>query len=140
MGLDRLFEEGHLKRGSPSPEKAQKSISTAENYLEKARKVFDQGMDDVAVLLAYSSAFHACRAVLFRDGVSERSHAAVAVYLREKHPEIGHDAVETFDLYRKLRHSIAYGFDAKVGPSDSKKAIEFAQSLLAKVKQVLGQK
>ena len=134
---EELFAEGLLKRASPSLEKAEKSIARAEKYLEKARKVFDAGMDDVAVLLAYSSAFHAARALLFKDGVSERSHYAIGEYLKEKHPEIGKGAINTFDLYRNLRHTVAYGLDTSVGAKDSASSLEFAREFLAKAKKLV---
>ncbi|MFA5382890.1 MAG: HEPN domain-containing protein, partial [Candidatus Micrarchaeia archaeon] len=84
MSIEILFEEGLLKKCIPSKEKAEKSIEIAEKYLDKAKKVFDHRMDDVAILLAYSSAFHASRAILFKEGVSERSHYAVCEYLKYK--------------------------------------------------------
>lgn len=135
--LDGLFSSGDLKKVSPSREKAEKSVQNAERYLEKAKKVFDQRMDDVAVLLAYSAAFHAARAVLFSEGVSERSHYAVAAYLRERHAELGRDTTEAFDLYRRLRHAVAYGLDTKVGPKESLGAIQFAEDIIKRVKKLL---
>ncbi len=130
MELEELFEKGLLKHASPSREKAEKSMVGAEKYLCKAKKVFDSGMDDVAVLLAYSSAFHAARALLFLDGVSERSHYAIGEYLRSEHPEIGAENIRALDMYRGLRHSVAYGLDTEIGAQDGKSAIEFAGKFL----------
>jgi len=135
--LDELFEKGLLKRAFPSYAKAEKSLQLAERYLDEARKVFEHGADMAAVLSAYSAAFHAARALLFVDGVSERSHAAVGDYLAAKHPEIGRDMIEAFDLYRRLRHAVAYGIDTVVGPKDSAKIIEFADKMIGRVKEIL---
>ncbi len=137
MSLQTLFEEGLLKKCVPSEEKAKKSIQTSENYLKKAKKVFDHRMDDVAILLAYSSAFHASRAILFNEGVAERSHYAVAEYLKFKHKELGDEILQSFNVYRKLRHSISYGLDTEVNEKDSFAAIKFAEEILKKVKKIL---
>lgn len=140
MGLDELFEKGLLKRVAPSAEKAEKSLQTAERYLAEARGVFEHRADMAAILSAYSASFHAARALLFRDGVSERSHAAVGEYLAQKHPELGKDLIGAFNLYRGLRHAVAYGIDTVIGPKDSAKTIEFAEKMIGKVKELLAKK
>lgn len=137
MSLENLFEQGFLKRIPPSTERAKKSLEIAERYLDSAKKNFDMQLDDIAVIVSYSAAFHAARAVLFVDGVAERSHFAIRDYLREKHARLGIGAIESFDLYRKFRHSVAYGLDSTVAQKDAKDAISFAEHFVAKVKEYL---
>jgi len=132
-----LFKEGFLKKIPASTERAKKSLEVADKYLDRARKNFDIQLDDIAVIAAYSAAFHAARAVLFVDGVAERSHFAIRDYLREKHPKLGIGLIESFDLYRKLRHSVAYGLDSAVAQKDAKDAIDFSEKFVAKVKEHL---
>jgi len=57
--------------------------------------------------------------------------------LKEKHKGLGAENIASFDLYRKLRHSVAYGLDTVVGKDDAKEAILFAEEFLNKVKAYL---
>lgn len=74
---------------------------------------------------------------MFFEGFSERAHVAVVEYLRERHRELGTDAVNTMDLYRKLRHSVAYGLETVIAEKDAAKAQSFANAFLAKVRALL---
>lgn len=137
MSLDQLFEEGLLKLIPPSPERVRKSLQVSQKYLEEARKSLDAGANDLSVIGAYSSIFHAARAILFNDGVAEKSHFAIHDYLLERHPNLGKESINSFDLHRKLRHSVAYGLDSEIGEEDAQEAINFAQDFLQKTKKYL---
>ncbi|MFH1200066.1 MAG: HEPN domain-containing protein [Candidatus Micrarchaeota archaeon] len=137
MKVDELFREGYLKRIPRSEERVKKSLVVAERYLSEAKKALDAGIEGMVVLAAYSCVFHAARAILFRDGVGERSHFAVYDYLKEKHGGLGTQQIDSFNLYRQLRHSVAYGLDTEVGADDGRQAIKFAESFLGKVKDYL---
>jgi len=137
MTVEDLLREGLLKRIPPSKERAMKSLAVAERYLVSAKKSFDARIDDMAIMAAYSSVFHAARAILFLDGMAERSHVAIYEYLKEKHKALGTDAIETFNMYRRLRHAVAYGLDTKVSAEDSQEAIGFAAEFIEKVKKHL---
>lgn len=87
------------------------------------------------IIASYTSVFHSARAILFNDGIAERSHFAVYEYLKAKHKRFGGEMLNAFDLYRKLRHSVAYGLDTYVEKEDAEKIIEFASDFLEKTKQ-----
>ncbi|MFH0817350.1 MAG: HEPN domain-containing protein [Candidatus Micrarchaeota archaeon] len=137
MKVDELIENGLLKRIPPSEERMKKSLKVSERYLFGAKKTLESDICDMAIMGAYSSTFHAARAILFKDGFSERSHYAIYQYLKEKHKTLGNEYIETFNLHRKLRHSVAYGLDTVVGIADAEEAIEFAERFLKKVKSYL---
>jgi len=138
MSIDKLFREGHLKKIPPSIERADKSIATAERYLSEARKTLEIGVHELAIIAAYSAIFHAARAILFLDGVGERSHFAIFEYIREKHGDLGEELVNSFDLFRKLRHSVAYGLDTHVSQDDTEGIIGFAEDFISRVKKHVG--
>ena len=140
MNVEELFREGLLKKVPPSKERADKSIKIAERYLNSAEKSFDSSIDDMAIVAAYSAVFHAARAILFLDGTAERSHVAIYEYLKEKHKSLGSGLIETFNLYRKLRHSVAYGLDTIVETKDSQEAINFAVEFIKEVKKYIKNK
>ncbi len=137
VSVERLLEERLLKRIAPSRERALKSLERSEKFLKDARNMFDKDLDEMTILAVYESLFHAARAVLFADGYAERSHYAICVYLREKRQDLGLREVNGLDLYRELRHSVAYGLDAKMTPKDSSEAINFAQEFLSAVKKTI---
>ncbi|VVB66684.1 HEPN domain protein [Candidatus Gugararchaeum adminiculabundum] len=139
MSIDKLFAEGFLKKVQPSAERSKKSLAISEKYLLEAKETAKINAPHASILGAYNCVFHAARAILFKDGVAERSHFAIADYLQEKHKDFGADYIASFDHYRKLRHSVAYGLDTVVGENDAKEAVKFAEDFLKKVKAYLKQ-
>ncbi len=137
MNLNDLFEQGFLKKIPVSRERAKKSIDVAEKYFSDAEKSFEVGLYSMSIIAAYGSVFHAARAILFLDGVAERSHFAIHDYLKVKHKDFGLQLIDSFNLYRKLRHSVAYGLDTKIIEKDAVDAINFAQDFIEKVNQYL---
>lgn len=137
MSIEKLFNEGHLKRVPQSPERVKKSLDVSERYLSEAKKSLMVEAYELSIIGAYGSIFHSARAVLFNDGVSERSHFAIYEYLKEKHKPLGIEYINSFNLYRKLRHSVAYGLDSVVRKDDAKEAIDFAEEFLSRVRSYL---
>ena len=85
MNVDECLEKGLLKRSQPDLKKAMRSIEIAEHKLELAEREFEAKIYENAIISAYTSMFHAARAILFRDGFTERSHYALFVYLSERY-------------------------------------------------------
>ncbi len=127
-----------MKRTPASRERAEKSIRVAEKYLSEAKQTLEIKTYDLVIIASYTSVFHSARAILFTDGIAERSHFAIYEYLKAKHNDFGDELLNAFDLYRKLRHSVAYGLDTNVGDEDAEKIIEFAIGFLEKTKNYLG--
>ena len=75
-------------------------------------------MYDLAVVSVYTAMFHAARAILFRDGIKERSHICVVTYIKEKYPHLSEYA-NTLDSYRKSRHTMLYGLEVDVMKDDA---------------------
>jgi len=137
MDVEELFAKGLLKTSLPSRERARKSLEVAAEYLEEAQKALGAGACRSAILAAYNCMFHSARAVLFCDGVTERSHFAIYEYLREKHKELGSESINMSNIYRDLRHRVAYGLDTSAGNEEAKAAISFAAEFLGRVKKYL---
>jgi len=79
------IEKGLLRKVPSSKDKALQSINKAKKWLEEAKKTLAGEAFDSSVLASYMVMFHSARAILFRDGFRERSHACVARYLEEKY-------------------------------------------------------
>ena len=111
-----------------------KEIDNAERYLKNASRCVHEEMYDLAVVAVYTAMFHAARAVLFRDGLKERSHICLMLYIRVKYPKLRGYA-KVLDSYRKSRHTMLYGIDPDIIPSDATSGIEVARELLEAVRR-----
>lgn len=86
--LNDCFELGYLKRITPNKASVDKSIMLSSKKLDSAELIYGQGIYDVSLVTSYTSMFHAARAILFRDGVKERSHECIPIYIAAKYPEL----------------------------------------------------
>ncbi len=88
MKIAECFKKGLLKRTSPDMENALRSVKLAMGNIEDAAENLSIRRYRVVAISSYTAMFHAARAILFRDGVKERSHECIPVYLKEKYPEL----------------------------------------------------
>ena len=79
--IDDCFERGLLRRVEPSRTKSEQSLLSARDWLSEAEKNLEAGAFRSAVSSAYLAVFHSARAILFRDGVREKSHYWVHIGL-----------------------------------------------------------
>ena len=139
--MDRCFEERKLRRDRPDILKAHRSVSVAEAKLKEAEDLAKAGFANASLLSAYSSMFHSGRALLFRDGVVEKSHYCLIAYLREKYANTGsldNGTITVMDAFREERHDVLYSLEGiSVRADDTKTAIEAAKKLLSEVKKLL---
>ncbi|MDE1868691.1 MAG: HEPN domain-containing protein [Candidatus Micrarchaeota archaeon] len=135
--LDELLGKGLIKRSVEDPAAVSGSIKIAERYLDLAERNMEINLFDAAFLLAYSSMFHAGRALLFAKGYKERGHYAVVVALKTiyKDDQGSRHLLELLNGYRLTRHAIQYNgdlgseIDASEAIRDSEKIIECAKRL-----------
>ena len=85
IGFDSCAEQGLLRKIAPSKTQAEEQLKKAGVLLSEAKTALASGMPNSAVINGYSAMLDAARAVLFRDGWREKSHACVAAYLRAKY-------------------------------------------------------
>ena len=110
--------------------KAEKSIKKAKNWLQESGKNLEGGAYNSAVLSSYLAMFHSARAILFKDGYREKSHACVARYLEDiyvKKKLLDEKWVELLDYYRELRHSDQYDLSFSPTDEEARKALESAK-------------
>jgi len=84
--------------------------------------------------------FHAARALLFRDGFTEKSHVCLIEYLREKYVKAGRMSealVNALDSARAERHETLYGLETRIGKKDAEYSLEKAKEFLAMIKNML---
>ncbi|MBI5036689.1 HEPN domain-containing protein [Candidatus Micrarchaeota archaeon] len=135
MSSKDCFERGLLRKEAVEKEKVLGSLELARHYIGRSKGNLEIRFYDVAFLMAYNSMFQTARALLFSDGVKERSHYCVVAYLREKYSsdkELG-VFVEILDTYRQDRHGTQYAGqlvseeEARQSYSDAQEFLHFAK-------------
>ena len=135
--LDWFFKERKLKKIPIDKDKVKKSIEIAEMKLEEAKKLFSSEFFNNAVLSAYTSMFHSARALLYSDGIQEKSHYATYFYLREKFSrKIPKDLLNSFNNYREIRHELLYGY-CNLEKEDAENSLLEAEDFLEEVKKLI---
>jgi uncharacterized protein (UPF0332 family) len=80
--------------------------------------------------------FHTARALLFKDGVKERSHLCIPIYLKSKYPELVKFA-NTLDAYRMFRHRTIYAIEITIDKYEAEEAIEAAEEFVDKIDEMI---
>lgn len=141
MDLDTCFEKSLLIKTTADITKAQNSLKTSEHKLELAKKESKAEIYEGALVSIYSSMFHCARALLFKDGIKERSHYAVYVYLKEKYSDkIPSEILSSFSAYRLQRHELLYGFlEENNNPrqEEVEDALKVASAFIKTIKKLL---
>ncbi len=109
--LDDCFSKGLLKEGVPNFDLAKKSLKQSEFFLKEAMELLELDKKQIAVISLYNAYFHTARALLFKDGVKERSHYCIARYLEERYIDkklIDVKFLNGFETVMSLRHNVQY--------------------------------
>lgn len=137
--LTDCFERGLLRRVESSLEKAQSSLVQAHEWVDEAKKDLEIGAVRSALAAVYMGYFHAARAVLFRDGVREKSHYCIGLYL-EMYADKGQleeEWVALFDHIRGLRQADQYSLEARPTNQEAASAIEGAGRFIVRMEKLL---
>lgn len=142
--MEECYERRQLREIRPDLLKAVKSMETARDKLAVAKELAKSGFGVVAVVFAYASMFHSCRALLFRDGVQEKSHYCVIEYVMEKYcrgGKLDFGLITVMDSFREEREDVMYGLE-KVHASEKeiRTAMENAEKLILEVGKIVGKK
>ena len=112
MDINECFEKGLLKKDKQDKEKALKSIETAKYKLDIAKRTFDVQIFEEAIINSYAAMFHAARALLFKDGIKEKSHFGLFVYIKEKYKDrLEPRFINELNALRLERHELIYGLE-----------------------------
>jgi uncharacterized protein (UPF0332 family) len=111
------------------------SLAQAREWITEAGYDCDADALRSALMAVYMGYFHAARAVLFRDGVREKSHYCIGVYL-ESYREKGlleDEWVLQFDHMRGLRQNDQYSLDARPTLAEVRMALEDAEKFIERM-------
>jgi len=133
MKMEECFRKGLLKRTTPDMENALRSLELSKSNIEDGAENMSIHRYRVVAISSYSSMFHAARAILFRDGIKERSHECIPVYLKEKYKDL-ETIANTLDAYRRFRHDAIYGLNFVIDEQESRVALNSAKDFLERIR------
>lgn len=136
MKLAECFRKGMLKRIAPDRANTMRSLELSASNIEDAAENLSMHRYRVVAISSYTAMFHAARAILFRDGVKERGHECIPVYLKEKYLDL-EALANTLDAYRRFRHDAIYGLDFILDEDEARAALDSAREFLEKVKSII---
>lgn len=130
-----------LRRVAPSVEKANESLNLAASYLDEAQQVAGLGARRISLTGAYMAWFHAARAVLFRDGIREKSHYCIELYLNHyaQSGDLEEEWVLMFSRMRTQRHESQYSFGPAPTTTEVLAAVEHAGQFIERIRRLLSE-
>jgi uncharacterized protein (UPF0332 family) len=133
MKLVDCYKEGLLRKTKPSKQYAVKSLETSLKYIRNAKDNLEMKNNNLVVFCSYTAMFHSARALLFKDGVKERSHLCVVSYIKEKYPDL-RSLSNLLDAYRRNRHNTLYALDFLVSDYEAGQSIKDAEQFHKQIK------
>ena len=143
MNYRECLKKGLIRRTVPSRAKALQSLATAEKWLEEANKSALVEARRSSLLSSYLAVFHAARAILFRDGYREKSHACIALYLRANYVNklrLEPEWVELLDHLRETRHSDQYSFNFVASVGEVEEALKSSGAFVSRMKELVAER
>ena len=143
MSMGECMRKGLLVKMPPDLQKAHNSLTIAEAKLEIAKKEFNANIFEGAFINAYTTMFHSARALLFKDGIKERSHYCLFLYILEKYRDkIEMKYLNELNSLRMIRHKVMYGDDEEVTireveEAEAESAIKIAEGFLSTVRKII---
>lgn len=137
--VDDCFRFRLLRKIKPDKEKSEKSLEIAKQRLKKADEAIKLKIYEFAVLESYMAMFHSARALLYRDGVQEKSHFAIYIYLKDKYSnKMPVSIINLLNIHRTERHEAMYGLEYNPQKEDALTASEDAKLFVAEIEKILG--
>ncbi|TAN44049.1 MAG: HEPN domain-containing protein [Nitrospirae bacterium] len=144
MNINECFEKRLLKKGRPDMLKSKKALEISVKTLVKAKRLLKHGFHSEAIITAYTAMFQSARALLFKDGIFERSHFCVIEYLKEHYAKkhlLSQDYLHSIDTYRIQRHEALYGLEEiSYEKTEVEDAIEKAEKFIKVISKIVSDK
>ena len=138
--VEDCFEQGLLKKIRPNLNYAEQSVKQAEHFLDEAETLIQSEIKDMAFIALYNASFHAARALLFRDGIKERSHYCVCKYIEEKYQMqelVTMQQSVVLDSLRSKRNDIQYSLEQPEIEEDLNEIFEEVVNFIERVKEII---
>ncbi len=139
MNIEECFRKELLKKDAPSKEKCKKSIQSAEHKLSIAKRTFDAKIFEETIVNGYASMFHASRALLFLDGIKERSHYGLYVYVKEAYKDkLEPKFIIELNALRLERHELLYGLEkVEISEVEAEDILKIAEDFIKAIEKLV---
>ncbi|MDO8627604.1 MAG: HEPN domain-containing protein, partial [Candidatus Diapherotrites archaeon] len=141
--MDKCFEQGLLKKTEKSKTFALSDIKQAEFFLNESFDLLNLKKREMSAIALYNAVFHASRALLFLNGVKEKSHYCLQKYLEEifvKSGVLSDEDLSLFDLLRGLRQEVQYNVVKVEFEEDLDSLYNKAEDFIGKIKKFVNAK
>jgi uncharacterized protein (UPF0332 family) len=136
--VEECFKFRLLRKVPPSKEKSKKSIDLAIKELTEATSALESPFFKYTLIGAYMAMFHASRALLYLEGIQEKSHYAVFIYLKEKYSkEVSVSILNLLNIHRVERHEALYGLDYKPVKEEAEVSLKDARVFINEIKKII---
>jgi len=141
MNIEECFEKRLLRNAPPDRLKSRKALEMSERAMKQAEKLMEHEFYEQAILYSYTAMFQGARALLFKDGIIEKSHYCVIEYLKKNYVQSGklnQSHIHWLDTYRIERHETLYGLESiSVNEKDASNAITSARTFLDAIRRLI---
>lgn len=136
--IDECLKYRLLRKISPDKLKSNRSMEIAIQRLSQAKIALKNNLFNFAIMESYMAMFHSARSLLYKDGIQEKSHYAISIYLKEKYSKvIPIPIINLLEIHRSQRHESMYGLDFIPDKEDADLAINDAINFVNAVKPIL---
>ncbi len=132
---EECLKKNLLKKTFPQPDLAKKDLKQAEFFLKETEELLDINKKQMAALSLYNAFFHTSRALLFKDGIKERSHYCIAKYL-EKHYDL-EKFINAFEVIMSIRHNVQYSTEKIEIEEDLAEFVDICIKFIIEVEKIL---
>jgi uncharacterized protein (UPF0332 family) len=137
MRLKECFDKRLLTRIPKNPDIIAKAVKMAEEDLVEAERSYTDGRYAWATVQAYTSILNMARAVLFNDGIKERSHVCTVQYLRSRFSKHFGELIDKMDILRRERHTTLYDSRSHITEEKVKERIQWSREFMMKAKELM---
>ncbi|PIN98212.1 MAG: hypothetical protein COT90_05440 [Candidatus Diapherotrites archaeon CG10_big_fil_rev_8_21_14_0_10_31_34] len=138
--VEDCFEKGLLKKTEKNKRIALQDISQAEFFLNEAFDLINLKKKEMAAIALYNSVFHAGRALLFLDGIKEKSHYCMQKYLEKISADkkiLSSEELSLFDLLRGIRQEVQYNINKVSFEENFNELYNKSEDFTEKIKKIV---
>jgi len=138
--VESCFEKGLLKKTEKNRRIALQDVNQAEFFLNEAFDLINLNKKEMTAIALYNSVFHSARALLYLNGIKEKSHYCMQKYLEEISSEkkiLSSEELSLFDLLRGIRQEVQYNAVKIRFEEDFNELYNKSEDFLEKIKKIV---
>ncbi|MDO9514882.1 MAG: HEPN domain-containing protein [Syntrophales bacterium] len=140
MNYEKLFGKGLIKPFKAEPSQIKSRLDLAARDLKTAKQILDQS-SDWSYNITYNALLQASRALMFAEGYrptsGEGQHRVTILFAEVALGEGFDSEIRFFDKMRVKRNRAVYDTAGIVSESEARQAIEFAEKLIEKIREMV---